>query len=90
MAMNTTWRRMQVLVSPEQHKALRAAAAERRVSMGELVREALSRELQLPTLEQRLAIAKRMTEMNLPVADWPQMEREIEEGRLKGCNAGLP
>lgn len=84
MTVKTGWRRMQVLLSTEQYHALRAAAALRRVSMGELVREALSKELELPSVEARVAAADRLARMNEPVSDWPQMAREIEEGRFQG------
>ena len=33
-----------------------------------------------PTFEERLAILNRMFAMNLPVADWEQIEQEIIQG----------
>jgi hypothetical protein len=35
----------------------------------------------LPDRTARLEAAKAIAAMNLPVADWPTMEREIAEGR---------
>ena len=90
MATQLGWRRMQILVSPQQYRALRAAASKRRMSMSEVVREALSKQLDLPSIEERLAAVERLSKLNAPVADWEQMEREIEEGRFKGCDAFLP
>lgn len=84
MTVKTGWRRMQILVSAEQYRALKAAAAQRRVSMGEVIREALSKELDLPSVEKRLAAVERIGRMNEPVSDWEQMKREIEEGRFMG------
>ena len=69
MVTKPTWQRIQVLLSAEQYRALRTAAASRRISMGELVREALAKEVALPWVEKRLAAVKRIGRMNLPVSD---------------------
>ena len=50
MGTKAGWRRLQILVAPMQYRALRGAASERRVSMGAIVREALSKELELPSV----------------------------------------
>lgn len=84
MTRKTGYRRMQILVSLDQYHALREAAARRHISMGEIIREVLSKELELPSVEKRLAAVERMARMNEPVSDWPQMKREIEEGRFMG------
>lgn len=83
MITKAKWQRVQVLLPPDQYRALRERAARQRVSMGALVREALSRELNLPTREERLAAVERMGRMDLPVADWRQMKREILEAQLE-------
>ena len=77
-----TWHRLQILLTEGQYVALTAAAKERRASLGALVREALGRYLgDGGTTADRLAIVHRMARYDLPVADWPQMEAEIEAVR---------
>lgn len=36
--------------------------------------------------KKRIAIAKRLARMNLPVSSWEEMEKEIEKGYLEGLD----
>src|SRR5688572_25050986 len=77
------WQRVQVLLLPDQYRALREQAVRRRVSMGAVIREAVAKELNLLTVEEKLAIVDELGAMNLPVADWHQMKKEILEAQLE-------
>ena len=78
-------RRTQILFPEEQYRLLQREAAERKASVGMLVREAVAKRYAARSQEARLEAWRRLTEMNLPVADWEQMEAEIERGFLEGC-----
>ncbi len=65
-----------ILFSPELHARLTRLAALKGTSMGELVRAACERHYGTPTREERIAAARQLAAMNLPVSDWEQMERE--------------
>lgn len=82
MVTKAKWQRVQVLLPPDQYRALRERAVRRHVSMGALVREAVDKSLKWPTLEERLAAVDEMAAMDLPVAEPDQMKREILEAQL--------
>jgi hypothetical protein len=65
-----------VLFPPALHRRLKKIAKERHTSLGELVRSACEREYCGPTREERIAAARALASMNLPVSDWETMERE--------------
>lgn len=64
----------------EQAGRLRALAARRGVSLGQMVRQALSRELGDENDGRRRA-AEELFAVGAPVADWDELEREIEAAR---------
>jgi hypothetical protein len=80
MTTKPKWHRLQILLDPEQMRALKARAAQQRVSMGAFLRQAVDHELRRPTLEERLAAAERLCNGNFPVGDWADMKRELLEG----------
>ena len=41
-----------------------------------------------PTRAEKVMAAERLCAMQLPVADWEVMERELEEGQYKDCPPG--
>lgn len=72
-------KRMLILFSPEQHALLRQTAKKSGKSIGMLVREAVEQVyFGKIKLEKRKA-AQDLIKMRLPVADWGEMEKEIEE-----------
>jgi hypothetical protein len=70
--------RVQVGFPEDTLRALRREAAVRGCSARQLVREAVEQVYVQPTVRKRLGIVAEMAAMSLPVADWPQMEEEIE------------
>lgn len=65
-----------ILLSPTLHRRLARLAAQRRTSIGELVRTACERQYGLGGDEDRLAAARALGEFRLPVADVATMKRE--------------
>jgi len=74
-------KRTQVLFPEDQYRRLRQEAKARGCSVGELVRDAVSQVYLEGSKEARLAVVRRIAAMNLPVADWPQMEEEMGYAR---------
>lgn len=72
-------RKAQVLLSANQYELVRQYAREHGTNVSSVLRETLERTL-LATLEQRRrqTALRRLIEQELPVADWPQIEVEIE------------
>jgi hypothetical protein len=80
--MPTFTKRIQVLVSPEQHTRLQAIAQTQGESVGALVRKAVEEVYLRPEQQERMAAVQQMAALALPVADWEQMERESVGGYL--------
>jgi predicted DNA-binding protein len=74
--------RLEIRLAPEITTRLRSAAARRRTSMGQLVREAIEMLLGEDRQARRQA-AEALFRVGAPVGDWPQMEQEIETGRAE-------
>lgn len=73
-------KRVQVLLSSDQHKRLETLASRRGTSIGALIREAIEKLYIQPDQEERLKAVQRMAELELPVSDWERMERESVGG----------
>ncbi|HHY33273.1 MAG TPA: hypothetical protein GX515_09720 [Firmicutes bacterium] len=77
--------RLEVRLRPGTYRLLREQAYVRGVSMGQLVREALERQYgtegRAVDPEKQRAMEK-LFELEAPVADWLEMKREIEKGRV--------
>lgn len=73
--------RTQVLLSPEQRDRLEAAARERGVSVGALIRDAVDALLGTGSRTRHEALADILS-MHEPVDDWEVMKAEIERGAL--------
>ncbi len=65
-----------ILFSPELHARLSRIAAQRKLSLGELVRSACERQYGLVSREHKVAAVRELGELQLPVATPDQMERE--------------
>jgi len=76
--METLSERLEVRVDGSTLRRLREAAARRGMSVGQVVRQALSRELGEDE-EGRMRAAETLFAVGASVADWPELEREIEE-----------
>ena len=69
-------------MTKEQHERLLALAEQTQKPVSVLIREAVVARYFAPTEQQKRqqALANLLT-LDAPVADWPQMEAEIEQGR---------
>ena len=74
-----------ILFPPKLYQQLERVAKRERTSVANLVRQAAIQRYLLPDRKARLEAVEALAAMRLPVSDWPQMEREIAEGRLGSC-----
>jgi len=75
-------RRTQLLLDDELHRRLREIAAQRGISMGALIREAIDEKLSQVQDDRATAIEKLLAAEPMPVEDWPVMQ--MLEGRYAG------
>lgn len=79
--MATYTKRVQTVLTKDQHERLRALAAQTQKPVSVLVREAIVAHYFAPTEQQKRQQAlANLLALDAPVADWPQMEAEIEQG----------
>jgi plasmid stability protein len=74
-------RRTHLLLDDELHRRLRETAAERGVSMGALIREAIEEKLASAQGARATAFAKLLAAEPMPVEDWPAMKKQMLEDR---------
>jgi plasmid stability protein len=74
-------RRTQLLLDNDLHRRLRETAAQRGISMGALIREALDEKLSHVHDDRARAIDKLLAAEPMPVDDWPVMKKQMLEGR---------
>ena len=79
--MSTLTKKTTILFSPRMYRQLEQAAQQHGTSVAHLIRQAAIQCYLLPDRKTRREAAAAIASMQLPVADWPTMEREIEEGR---------
>jgi plasmid stability protein len=77
-------RRTQLLLDDELHRRLRETAAQRGISMGALIREAIDEKLSSGRDERAEAIQELLDAEPVPVEDWPVMKRRM----IEDMNAG--
>ena len=77
--MTTLTKRVQILLDPFQYRRLDEIARQCNRSMGALIREAIDRVYLQRNMDERLEAVWALAAMQLPVADWEQMERESVE-----------
>ncbi len=65
-----------ILFPPELHERLSKLAAQRRVSLGMLVRTACERQYGLASREERLAAVEELASLDLPVGTPEEMARQ--------------
>ncbi|MGH8924700.1 MAG: hypothetical protein ACRDWA_08730 [Acidimicrobiia bacterium] len=73
--------RTQVLLTPAQRLRLEKLAAERSVSIGYLIREAIDSYASAPVRSRREALDD-LVDINAPVDDWETMKAEILRGAI--------
>ncbi len=71
--------RLEIKIDPEQLGKLKKESKERKISVGEIVREAIANKYSIPK-EDKVAEAKKMFQLNAPIKEWEEMKKEIEEG----------
>lgn len=79
--------RLQVLLDEEEFEGVRHAAAARRVSVADWVRDAIRRarrEQASASVDRKIAAIRAAARHNFPTADIDQMLEEIERGYLAG------
>ncbi len=69
-------RKTTILMTPTQHDQMRAEAARRGKSVGQLIREACEQLYLKPPASERLAAIRELGELNLPVAEVAEMKAE--------------
>lgn len=77
--MATLTKRVQVLLDPFQYQRLDEIARQRNRSVGALIREAIDQVYLQSVMDERLEAVRALAAMQLPVADWEQMEQESVE-----------
>jgi hypothetical protein len=77
-------RRTQLLLDDALHRRLREIAAQRGISMGALIREAIDEKLSKVQDTRAEAFAKLLAAKPMPVDDWPVMKRQM----IEDMNAG--
>jgi plasmid stability protein len=77
-------RRTQLLLDDDLHRRLREIAAQRGISMGALIREAIDEKLSSVQDDRAQAIDELLAAEPMPVDDWPVMKRQM----IEDMNAG--
>ncbi|MGO9321626.1 MAG: CopG family transcriptional regulator [Solirubrobacteraceae bacterium] len=77
-------RRTQLLLDDDLHRRLRETAAQRGISMGALIREAIDEKLSQVQDDRAKAIDELLAAEPMPVEDWPIMKRQM----IEDMNAG--
>lgn len=72
-------RRTQLLLDDDLHRRLRETAAQRGISLGALIREAIDEKLSRIHDDRARAIDELLAAEPMPVEDWPVMKRELIE-----------
>jgi len=74
-------RRTQLLLDDDLHRRLRETAAQRGISIGALIREAIDEKLARVQESRSEAFAKLLAAEPMPVEDWPTMKKQMLEDR---------
>ncbi len=74
-------RRTQLLLDDDLHRQLRETAAQRGISLGALIREAIDEKLSRVQEARAKAIDKLLAAPPMPVNDWPVMKKQMLEDR---------
>lgn len=77
-------RRTQLLLDDDLHRRLREIAAQRGISLGALIREAIDEKLSGVQDARATAIDKLLAAEPMPVEDWPAMKKQMLEDRYAG------
>ncbi len=75
-------KRLEIRVEPQQLEKLKADARRRKIPIGEIIREVIDQKYAV-TREEKIKEAQKMFKLELPIKNWDEMKREIEEGYRK-------
>jgi plasmid stability protein len=78
-------RRTQLLLDDDLHQRLRETAAQRGISLGALIREAIDEKLARVQDARAKAIDKLLAAPPMPVDDWPVMKKQMLEDRYSSA-----
>lgn len=81
--------RTQLLLDDELHQRLRETAAQRGISMGALIREAVREKFSRVQDDRARAIDKLLAAEPMPVEDWPAMKKQMLEDRYASVERTL-
>ena len=76
-------KKMTLLFSEDMYFQLKEISKLNKKSIGELVRNAITKCYKITTEEERIKSFNELCKIEAPVSDWEIMEREIMEGSLK-------
>jgi hypothetical protein len=77
-------RRFQLLLDDARYERLAAAARERKVSVAEVIRDAIDLAVPADLERKRAAAAEILTAKPMPVPDVAELKKEIAESRSRG------
>ena len=81
--MATYTERVQTVLTKEQYARLLALADQKQKPLSVLIREAVEEQYLVPVAQERAnALWHDLLALDAPVAEWSQMEAEIEQGAL--------
>ena len=78
--MSTLSKRLEIRLDPSTLCVLQAQAHKEHASIGELIRRAVEKTYLHSQKGSPKTAAQHLCSLGAPVADWPQMEKEIEGG----------
>lgn len=71
--------RLEIRLEPRQLQRLKKEAEEKKLTVGELVREAIDQKYSV-TRDEKVEAAQKLCDLRLPVKEWSEMKKEIEAG----------
>ena len=81
--------RMQIILTPVEHKVLRYLSKEKDISMASLIRRAVEKTyIETTGYQRRMKALKEFIAFNDGVSDWSTMKKEITKGMLRKRGRG--
>lgn len=81
--MSELTKRLQLLLTQEQYRKLKAYAAKHKRSIGAVIRDSITRTLSERSKSEKMKALERLLSRSAPVGDWEEMEQEIMRGHIK-------
>lgn len=73
-----------ILFSPDLYRQLEDIAEASKISVAELIRQAVIKQYLLSDKKKRLAAVEHLAKIGGPISDWKTIEKEIIKGHLNG------